>query len=489
MSGGKAQSPTKDNGKADADGVDPRIQIELERLNSATDAINHLEVDLDDGRATFRQLLVESTAKIDQLAKKLGTCIERARPYYDARMKAKEALQETQKAAVRFERANSAHVAAKEMVALAEEGLRTEGRIFDHAWQEMLNHATMRVNEAERERASSEEEHRKTSFTYQQSERRVQGLQRELKKAIVRSRPYFEMKAHFNQLMEDQKRCIRELEEKVMQSKLSYADALSNLERISDEIHQNRQQANAVELGVRSAGVGAESPVCQNRLLSSENALSALWMSGDASSSSSSLQKSESIIHPLTDEYYQLPSRLNPLLSPLQIKNAAATIGYDKEEFRALPSQLHVSFPIPHNIVRSPSDMTICSSSCSLPTNTFELTLADSETTSLTSQNQQVSSSDQWDGNIRSSSVPHVSSLPRCAGSQEERKGLLSKSGKTNLELPLEELDLSDSESLASVDVLNDEQIACLMLERELQDAYEEVLATPVAEETPLIPN
>ena len=32
------------------------------------------------------------------------------------------------------------------MVFLAEEGLCAEGgRAFDHAWQEMLNHATMRV--------------------------------------------------------------------------------------------------------------------------------------------------------------------------------------------------------------------------------------------------------------------------------------------------------------------------------------------------------
>jgi hypothetical protein len=57
-----------------------------------------------------------------------------------------QALQETQQAAVKFERANSAHAAAKEMVYLAEEGLSTEGRTFDHAWQEMLNHATMRAS-------------------------------------------------------------------------------------------------------------------------------------------------------------------------------------------------------------------------------------------------------------------------------------------------------------------------------------------------------
>jgi len=67
---------------------------------------------------------MESTRRIDELSKKLGACIEKARPYYEARLKAKEALQETQAAAVRFERANSAHAAAKEMVFLAEEGLK-----------------------------------------------------------------------------------------------------------------------------------------------------------------------------------------------------------------------------------------------------------------------------------------------------------------------------------------------------------------------------
>jgi len=34
--------------------------------------------------------LCESTIKIDTLAKKLGACIEKSRPYYDARFKAKE---------------------------------------------------------------------------------------------------------------------------------------------------------------------------------------------------------------------------------------------------------------------------------------------------------------------------------------------------------------------------------------------------------------
>ncbi|KAG8272119.1 SH3 domain-binding protein 5-like [Homalodisca vitripennis] len=163
-------------------------------------------------------------------------------------------------AAVRFERANSAHSAAKEMVYLAEEGLCTEGRTFDHAWQEMLNHATMRVNESELERTLSEAEHRRTSRSYQQAEVIVQQLQKELKRSIAKSSynigralshcnvlaatlfltglPYFEMKAQFNQLLEEQKKKVKQLEIKVSSAKASYAEALHNLEQISDEIHR-----------------------------------------------------------------------------------------------------------------------------------------------------------------------------------------------------------------------------------------------------------
>lgn len=54
------------------------------------------------------------------------------------------------------------------------------------------------------------------------------------------------MKAHFNQLLEQQKAKVQALEAQVAASKLTYADALRNLEQISDEIHQNRKKASLV---------------------------------------------------------------------------------------------------------------------------------------------------------------------------------------------------------------------------------------------------
>lgn len=75
-----------------------------------------MEVELDEANTAFRMLLSESTRRLKALSKRLGSCIERARPYYDALEESKLAQLECQRAAVQFRRANEIHQAAKETV-------------------------------------------------------------------------------------------------------------------------------------------------------------------------------------------------------------------------------------------------------------------------------------------------------------------------------------------------------------------------------------
>ncbi|XP_010628400.1 SH3 domain-binding protein 5-like [Fukomys damarensis] len=126
--------------------LDPRIQEELEHLNQASEEINQVELQLDEARTTYRRTLQESARKLNMQGSQLGSCIEKARPYYEARRLAKEAQQETQKAALRYERAVSMHNAAREMVFVAEQGVMADKNRLDPTWQEMLNHATCKVS-------------------------------------------------------------------------------------------------------------------------------------------------------------------------------------------------------------------------------------------------------------------------------------------------------------------------------------------------------
>ncbi|XP_062368283.1 SH3 domain-binding protein 5-like isoform X2 [Cinclus cinclus] len=129
-----------------------------------------------------------------------------------------------------------------EMVFVAEQGMGTGKNRLDPTWQEMLNHATRKVNEAEQERLWSEREHQRVTRLCQEAEAEVQRLQKSLRRDIARSRPYFELKAQFNQRLEEHKSRVNSLESAVSQAKLRYSVALRNLEQISEEIHARRFQ-------------------------------------------------------------------------------------------------------------------------------------------------------------------------------------------------------------------------------------------------------
>uniref|UniRef100_UPI0040388098 SH3 domain-binding protein 5-like isoform X4 n=2 Tax=Callospermophilus lateralis TaxID=76772 RepID=UPI0040388098 len=239
--GGGSNSSESKLSPREEEELDPRIQEELEHLNQASEEINQVELQLDEARTTYRRILQESARKLNTQGSHLGSCIEKARPYYEARRLAKEAQQETQKAALRYERAVSMHNAAREMVFVAEQGVMADKNRLDPTWQEMLNHATCKVNEAEEERLRGEREHQRVTRLCQQAEARVQALQKTLRRAIGKSRPYFELKAQFSQILEEHKAKVTELEQQVAQAKTRYSVALRNLEQISEQIHARRR--------------------------------------------------------------------------------------------------------------------------------------------------------------------------------------------------------------------------------------------------------
>uniref|UniRef100_A0A667XB81 SH3 domain-binding protein 5 n=1 Tax=Myripristis murdjan TaxID=586833 RepID=A0A667XB81_9TELE len=225
-----------------------------------------LDPRIQDARSSYRRILTDSARKLNAQGSQLGACIEKARPYYEARRLAKEAQQETQKAALRYERAVSMHTAAREMVYVAEQGLLADRNTLDPTWQEMLNHATAKVNEAEEERLRSEREHQRVTQLCQDAEARVQTLQKALKKVILKSKPYFELKAQFNHILEEHKAKVIQLEERVAKVKTRYSVALRNLEQISEQIHAQRgrilaSRGHPSACGGRSSPVGAEAEV------------------------------------------------------------------------------------------------------------------------------------------------------------------------------------------------------------------------------------
>ncbi|RXG68106.1 SH3 domain-binding protein 5-like protein [Armadillidium vulgare] len=217
-----------------------------------------LDPRVQEANNSFRASLNETSSQLQALSKKLGICVEKARPYYEAKEKAKQLQIECQRAAVQYQRANAVHQAARETISLAEDrftNLRdgSTERKFDAAWQEMLNHATMKVMEAEAQKSASEREHQKRAAAYTAAEKEAQELQRKLKTVINKSRPYFNHRAATQIKLEAQKDQIQKLQKDVVLAKNKYSFTLRSLERISEEIHELRR----INMK-REPGVGAE---------------------------------------------------------------------------------------------------------------------------------------------------------------------------------------------------------------------------------------
>ncbi|XP_022178335.1 SH3 domain-binding protein 5 homolog [Myzus persicae] len=245
------------------DSLDPRIQLELEKLNSSTDNINKLEIELDEANTTFRMLMAEASRRLKVRARKLGSCIDKARPFYDALNMSKHSQQQCQIAAVKYQRANEIHQAAKETVALAEARFLSKQHEwkFDSAWQEMLNNAILKVTEAENQKTESGREHQRKAALYQAAEQKVQMLEQKFKRSIIKSRPYFEEKYLCEGQLAAQKDTIIQIRYAVQRAKQEYSACLHRLEQISEEIHVQRQNNKLMECslqGPREPGVGAE---------------------------------------------------------------------------------------------------------------------------------------------------------------------------------------------------------------------------------------
>lgn len=140
-----------------------------------------------EAKKEFKSILSESVDKIRHSAFKLEHSIQTAKPYYEARVFASQLAKDTQKAAYSYDKAKSHNTAAKEMVFLAEQGLG-EKSTLDSACQEMLSHATSRVNDTQLECQDTRNLFRICELKQEVANSRAAKLQAQLKSSIKASR-------------------------------------------------------------------------------------------------------------------------------------------------------------------------------------------------------------------------------------------------------------------------------------------------------------
>lgn len=225
----------------DEDEIDPRIREKLEKLNQCTEEINKLEKWFEQGNVSFRRCLSEYSDKLKTLAEQVGAkSVARARPYHEAKQRALAAQTECQRTVSAYEEACRLHVQARDEIKRTEERFHSAGPDFDVAWQELLNQAMVKLRVAEQMKDRSKEQHEASMKDFVSAEEEVQKLEKQIKRAILKSRPYFQESEKFKQHLIGIKQQIDLLTQKISSSKRCYAVTLKSLEGISDEIHERR---------------------------------------------------------------------------------------------------------------------------------------------------------------------------------------------------------------------------------------------------------
>lgn len=140
---------------------------------------------------------------------------------------------------IEFQKANSLYKTAKETLMVAENSL--EKREIPDVWQEHLSTTITKINNSKKAADQAEENHRHKALEYQMAEKKMQYFEKELKRHINKSKPYYEEKSRWNTQMEAQKMRIHELEQALIQTKTIYKEAMINLSKISEDIHNKRK--------------------------------------------------------------------------------------------------------------------------------------------------------------------------------------------------------------------------------------------------------
>ena len=241
--------------------LDPRIKEELDTMNSSGDDINNLEAQVLRIKNDLTKIMNEGNLKLDELKIKIGDkTIETSKIYYTTLIKAKRVHRALLKATRDFDVANKQRQAAKDELRKVEENYLLTKEDIDHdsldsatkqrsMALEGLNIAITRVNELDEVVLKRENIHQQKSADFTRLVATLQECKKKYRKNILKAKPYFEMKYHYEHRLMDLMATRRYILDQLKHAKVRYNVAMHNLETISLQIHNMRGDIPELEEG------------------------------------------------------------------------------------------------------------------------------------------------------------------------------------------------------------------------------------------------
>ncbi|XP_065193629.1 SH3 domain-binding protein 5-like isoform X1 [Sycon ciliatum] len=236
--------------------LDPRIEQELERLNSSSSDINKFEKELESIQKAFVDLSRQAGSQLAAYQKKLGVAVERARPYYQLKTKLDKAQAELCVCTQDYEKLIVGFNAAEEMLRASEE--KRESSPTSETCKIMVEISRSKVGTISEQLAASKVSHSEKYLKVANLNEQLQRLKRDNARHIAKSEPYFQVYEKMCRTLEDKKAQLGTITASLAQSKQTYSDALAALETISNEIHKVRSALGDAMPSAPTSGTDSE---------------------------------------------------------------------------------------------------------------------------------------------------------------------------------------------------------------------------------------
>ena len=233
---------------AKASVFESKITDELENLNLRIASINELEQEAGRAERSYEDRLEESFEALKSCANKIGIeVLEAARPYFKLVKRVQKADEKVKIHATAHERANNYWFQMKSKL------LQIEGRVIETSGNqevdleglEMLNQAVEDVVKAVDLKCKYLMELRELELNLALMQKKLNKLQESLRCEIVKARPYFELKNTLNKELYHQKESLDNIRKCLYRAKREYYETMGNVERISEQIHLERELLEA----------------------------------------------------------------------------------------------------------------------------------------------------------------------------------------------------------------------------------------------------
>ena len=221
-----------------------KITDELENLNLRIASINELEQEAGRAERSYEDKMEESFEALKNCANKIGIeVLEAARPYFKLVKRVQKADEKVKIHATAHERANDYWFEMKsKLMQIEERIMQTSGsQELEIEGLEILNQAVEDVVKAVDLKCKYLMELREFEMNLALMQKKLSKLQDSLRCEIVKARPYFELKNTLNMELRHQKELVDNIRRCLYRAKREYYETMGNVERISEQIHLERE--------------------------------------------------------------------------------------------------------------------------------------------------------------------------------------------------------------------------------------------------------